>query len=287
MAAAQPRLRRISARRRATNAALLGLCGLAGLGSAAILLVLLGFVLVNGIRYVRPAFLLELPTPMGVPGGGIAHALAGSALMVGLACLWSIPLAIGIGIFLAEYGRRRLATVVRFVSDVLVGVPSIVVGMFGYTLIVLRDGNFSALAGAFALGFIILPIVGRTTEESLRLVPGDLREAALALGVPRWKTTLRVALPAASSGVVTGAMLGLSRVAGETAPLLFTALGNNFLNLDPTRPTAAMTLNIYNYALSPFDYLHEQAWAASFFLLVFVLLINILARRVAVRKVSR
>ena len=287
MAAAQPRLRRISARRRATNAALLGLCGLAGLGSAAILLVLLGFVLANGLRYVRPAFLLELPTPMGVPGGGIAHALAGSALMVGLACLWSIPLAIGIGIFLAEYGRRRLATVVRFVSDVLVGVPSIVVGMFGYTLVVLHTGGFSALAGAFALGFIILPIVGRTTEESLRLVPGDLREAALALGVPRWRTTLRVVLPAASTGVVTGAMLGLSRVAGETAPLLFTALGNNFWNLDPTRPTAAMTLSIYTYALSPFDYLHEQAWAASFFLLVFVLLINILARRFAVRKVSR
>src|SRR5437773_1448070 len=155
MAVAQAQVRRISPRRRLTNTVLLGLCGLAGLGSAAI---------------------------------------------------------------------------------VLVGVPSIVVGMFGYTLIVLRDGNFSALAGAFALGFIILPIVGRTTEESLRLVPGDLREAALALGVPRWKTTLRVVLPAASTGVVTGAMLGLSRVAGETAPLLFTALGNNFWNLDPTRP---------------------------------------------------
>src|SRR5207247_11446581 len=175
MAVAQAQVRRISARRRVTNTVLLGLCGLAGLGSAAILLVLLGFVLVNGIRYVRPAFLLELPTPMGVPGGGIAHAVAGSTLMVGLGCIWSIPLAIGIGIFLAEYGRQRLATIVRFVSDVLVGVPSIVVGMFGYTLIVLRDGNFSALAGAFALGFIILPIVARTTAEPLRLRPGALR----------------------------------------------------------------------------------------------------------------
>lgn len=278
---------RISRRRRLTNRIMLVLCGLAAGLSSAVLLVLLAFVFGNGIRYVTPFFLLQMPTPMGVPGGGIAHTLAGSALMVGLGCLWSIPIAIGIGIYLAEYGRIGLGTAVRFVSDVLVGVPSIVVGMFAYTLIVLQDGNFSALAGAFALGFILLPIVARTTEESLRLIPGDLREASLALGVSRWRTTLRIILPAASSGVVTGAMLGLSRVAGETAPLLFTALGNNFLNLDPTKPTAAMTLSIYTYAVSPLDYLHEQAWAASFFLLMFVLVINILARRFAVRPMQR
>ena len=278
---------RISRRRRLTNRVMLVLCGVAGVLSGGILVVLLGFVLVNGFRYVRPAFLLQMPTPVGVPGGGIGHAIAGSALMVGMACLWAIPLAIGIGIYLAEYGNDGLGTAVRFVSDVLVGVPSIVVGMFAYSLIVLRDGSFSALAGAFALGFIILPIVARTTEESLGLIPGDLREASLALGVPRWKTSLGVVLPAASAGVVTGAMLGLARVAGETAPLLFTSLGNTFFNLDPTRPTEGMTLSIYKYAVSPFDYLHEQAWAASFFLLVFVLIINVTARRVAVRRVQR
>ena len=278
---------RTTRRRRLINRVMLVLCGAAAALGSAILLVLLGFVLVNGFRYVRPSFLTQMPTPMGVPGGGIAHSLAGSAVMVLIACTWGIPLAVGIGIYLAEYGRGSLGTTVRFVSDVLVGVPSIVVGMFAYSLIVIRAGDFSALAGAFALGFILLPIVARTTEESLRLVPRDLREASLALGVPRWRTTLGVAVPAASAGIVTGAMLGLSRVAGETAPLLFTALGNNFFNLDPTRPTAALTLSIYTSALSPFDYLHEQAWAASFFLLVFVLIINVLARRLAVRGVRR
>jgi phosphate transport system permease protein len=230
---------------------------------------------IQGSPAISLDLLTQLPTPLGIPGGGIAHAILGSAIMVGLACLGGIPLGIGAGIYLSEYSGARLGAAVRFTADVLAGVPSIVVGIFGYTMVVTMTGGFSGLAGAFALGVITLPIVARTTEEVLRLVPPDLREASLALGVPRWRTILSVVIPTARTGVLTGSILALARVAGETAPLIFTALGNNFLNPDPTKPMAAITLAVYQYAIWPYDYLHRQAWAASFLLVVFILLVNI------------
>lgn len=265
-------------RRRLTDRAMRALCAVAGFAGAGILLLLLVHVVVNGIMAISPQLVSSLPTPLGVAGGGIAHAIIGSAIVVGLACLWGIPLGIGAGIYLSEYAGPRAGTVVRFTADVLSGVPSIVIGIFGYTLIVTRAGGFSGLAGAFALGVITLPIIARTTEEVLRLVPEELREAGLALGVPRWRTIVSIVLPTASAGVITGAMLGVARVAGETAPLVFTTLGNNFWNTDPTRPMAAMTLTIFQYAIWPYEYLHQQAWAASLVLVTVVLVINVLVR---------
>ncbi|MPZ14924.1 MAG: phosphate ABC transporter permease PstA [Chloroflexi bacterium] len=255
-----------------------GLCTAAGFGGAGILLLLLAHVVVNGISALSPQLVTELPTPLGVPGGGLAHAVVGSAIIVGLACLWGIPLGIGAGIYLAEYAGPGVGTVVRFMADVLSGVPSIVLGIFGYTIIVTQMGGFSGLAGAFALGVITLPIIARTTEEVLRLVPGELREASLALGVPRWRTILRIVVPTASTGMITGTMLAVARIAGETAPLIFTTLGNNFWSSDPTRPMAAMTLTIFQYAIWPYEYLHQQAWAASLLLMTVVLLINVIVR---------
>jgi phosphate transport system permease protein len=268
----------VGARRRATDLIMRGLCSAAALMSAAVLLVLLVHVVVNGATAFSFALLLELPSPIGEPGGGIAHAVVGSAIIVGMACLWGIPLGIGAGIFLSEFASPRFGALVRFTADVLSGVPSIVVGIFAYGLIVANMGGFSGLAGAFALGVIALPIVARTTEEVLRLVPTELREASFALGVPRWRTIQSVVIPTASVGMVTGAMLAVARLAGETAPLFFTVLGNNFWNTDPSRPMAAMTLTIYQYAIWPYEHLQQQAWAASLILLVFVLLINLTVR---------
>ena len=266
---------------------MLALCGLAAGLSAAILVILLLYVLVKGIAYVNLEFLTALPRPLGEPGGGMANAFVGSAVMVGLATLWATVLAVGAGIYLAEYGGERTVATMRLVADVLNGLPSIVIGVFAYTLLVKPLGTFSAVAGAFALGLIMLPIVARTTEESLRLVPNELREAALALGIPRWRATLSVLLPTARAGIVTGVMLAVARVAGETAPLLFTALGNRFWPNGLLSPTASLTLNIYQYAISPYDQWHQQAWAAAFFLLVFVLALNVAARLIAARTVQR
>lgn len=272
------RIPRVDARRRATDVIMRAICAAAAFASAGLLLLLLLHVVVNGAAALNLALLTELPAPLGLPGGGIVHAIVGSAIIVGLACLWAIPLGIGAGIFLAEYAGVRFGTLVRFTADVLSGVPSIVVGVFGYVLIVVNMGNFSGLAGAFALGVIALPIVARTTEEVLRLVPGELREGSLALGIPRWRTILSVVVPTASAGVTTGAMLAVARLAGETAPLIFTALGNNFWNVDPSRPMAAMTLTVFQYAIWPYEQLHRQAWAASLLLLSLVLVVNLAVR---------
>jgi phosphate transport system permease protein len=255
-----------------------GLCAGAALCAAAVLLLLLGHVIIQGAPALSIGLLTALPTPLGVPGGGIAHAVVGSAVMVGIGCLWGIPLGIGAGIFLAEYAGPRVGSVVRFTADVLTGVPSIVIGIFAYTIVVVPMGGFSGVAGAVSLGIITLPIVARTTEEVLRLVPSELREASLALGVPRWRTVLSILIPTASAGVLTGSILALARVAGETAPLIFTALGNNFFSVDPTEPMAAMTLTIFQYAIWPYEYLHQQAWAASFLLVFFTLIVNVSAR---------
>ncbi|HEY7066730.1 MAG TPA: phosphate ABC transporter permease PstA [Chloroflexota bacterium] len=275
------------ARRRAFSRLMKSLCGLCAVLSAAVLLVLLGYVLVKGIAYVNVEFLTALPRPLGEPGGGMVNSFAGSAIMVALASVWAVAIGIGAGIFLAEYGTPRVCEFVRLVADVLAGLPSIVIGIFGYTLLVRPMGTFSAIAGAFALGIIMLPIVARTTEESLRLVPRDLQEAALALGAPRWQAIVRVVLPCAMAGMMTGVMLAVARIAGETAPLIFTSLGNRFWNTGLTSPIAAVTLDIFQYAISPYEQWHQQAWAASFFLLAFVLTLNVGARLVTRRYTVR
>ncbi len=272
---------RLGWRRGLTDIVMQGLCGAAAIGAGAVLLLLLGHVTIEGASALSPTLLTSLPTPLGVPGGGIAHAIAGSMIMVGLACLWGVPLGIGAGVYLSEFAGIRTGGVVRFTADVLSGVPSIVTGIFAYSIVVAPMGSFSGIAGAFALGLITLPIVARTTEEVMRLVPAELREASLALGVPRWRTIASIVLPTASTGVLTGAMLALARVAGETAPLIFTALGNNFFSLDPSRPMAAVTLTIFQYAIWPYQYLQHQAWAASLLLVAFILLVNVVVRLIA------
>lgn len=277
----------IDFRRRFTNWLMLGLCGLTALIGSGILLVLLFYVLVNGLTYVNWEFLTTLPKPLGEPGGGMVNAFVGSLIMVALASAWGVLLGVGAGIYLAEYSGPRLGAFVRFTADVLSGVPSIVIGIFGYTLIVTRMGSFSALAGAFALGVITLPIVARTTEESMRLVPNELREGALALGIPRWRMIVSVVAPTAMAGLVTGILLAVARISGETAPLIFTALGNRFWHEDLTSPIAAVTLNIFYYAISPYEQWHQQAWAASFFLLMIVLIISLASRLLAARTLRR
>jgi phosphate transport system permease protein len=265
-------------RRRITDVVMRGLCSVAALASSAVLLILLLHVVINGFTSLSLALITEMPAPLGLSGGGIVHSIVGSFIIVGLACLWSLPVGIGAGVYLAEYAGARWGAVVRFTADVLSGVPSIIMGVFAYILIVANTGSFSGFAGAFSLGVIALPIVSRTTEEVLRLVPSELREASLALGVPRWRTILSVVVPTARAGVTTGAMLAVARLAGETAPLIFTTLGNNFWNVDPTRPMAALTLTIFQYAIWPYEELHRQAWAGSLLLVSFVLLINISVR---------
>lgn len=268
----------VERRRRTADLVMRWLCGLAALLGAGVLLVLVIHVAVNGAAALTPAFFTQLPAPIGLPGGGIAHAIVGSVIIVGMACIGGIPIGIGAGMYLSESGNATLSAIVRFAADVLSGIPSIIVGIFGYALIVTAMGSFSGIAGAFALGVIALPIIARTTEETLRLVPNDLREASLALGIPRWRTVLSVVVPTASAGLITGAMLAVARMAGETAPLIFTTLGNNFWSTDPTRPMATMTLTIFQYAIWPYEHLHEQAWAASLVLLLFVLMVNMTVR---------
>jgi phosphate transport system permease protein len=263
---------------------MLGLMGAATLAAIAFLLAVLGYVVVQGGTALNLAFFTQTPRPVGEPGGGMANALVGTLILVGLAAALGLPLGIGAGVYLAEYGRTsRLATLIRFTTDVLTGIPSITIGLFAYALLVLPMRQFSALAGGVALAIIMLPTVTRTTEEMLRLVPDNLREAGLALGVPRWKTIARIALPSALGGILTGAMLAIARVAGETAPLLFTAFGNRFWNLDPTQPMAALPLQIFTYAIAPYDDWHRQAWAGALVLVGLVLVLSTVARAIGTR----
>ena len=254
---------------------------------AVIPLVLIVFhLLVNGLGSLTPALLLEDPNSPGRAGGGVRNAITGSIVMVSLALVIGAPVAIGCGVFLAEYGQNRLGTVLRFLVDVLAGMPSITIGLFMYALIVLPNKQFMALAGALSLAIILLPIVARITEEMLLLVPRSLREAAYALGAPRWKTVLTIVLPTALPGIITGLMLALSRIAGEAAPLLFTSLGNQFTSTDLLRPIDALPSRIYSYASGPFDYWHEQAWAMSLVLVLFILLVSLAVRAIAGSKVT-
>jgi phosphate transport system permease protein len=223
-------------------------------------------------------FFTKTPVPAGQTGGGVAHAIVGTGIIVGLACVFGLPVGIGTGIFLAEYGSGKLGFLVRFVADVLNGTPSIVVGIFAWTWIVKPVGHFSALAGGAALAVLMIPMLARTTEEMVRLVPNSLREAALALGYPRWRTSMQVVVRTALTGIVTGALVGVARVAGETAPLLFTALGNLNFTLDVGQPMQTLSLQIYVYATGPFEEWHRLAWASALVLMGFVLTIAIAAR---------
>ncbi|MGH2348044.1 MAG: phosphate ABC transporter permease PstA [bacterium] len=272
-------------RRRVTNTVMSAVTFLCTLGVLAPLFLILGFLLRTGVSALNLDFFTRLPGAAGEPGGGMANAIAGTIMLLGLAGLVGIPLGVLGGVFLAEYPNSRLGQVSRLTADVLNGMPSIVMGLFAYVLIVLPLRHFSALAGGVALGVMLIPTVVRTTEEIVRLVPQSIREASLALGIPVWKTTLRVVVPTASAGIVTGIMVGLARIAGETAPLLFTAFGNRFWNWDPLKPVAALPLQIFAYAISPFDDWHRQAWAGALVLVALVLLVNVAARFAASRQV--
>jgi phosphate transport system permease protein len=229
-----------------------------------------GYLVYRGIGSINWAFLTQTPKPVGEAGGGMANAILGSAFILALASILGVPVGVGAGIYLAEFGRNRFGDAIRFTADVLNGVPSIVIGIVAYAIVVLSQKHFSALAGGVALAIMMVPTISRTTEEMLLLVPQALREAAYGLGIPRWRTTLSITLRTATSGVITGIMLAFARVAGETAPLLFTAFGNQFWNLRVDQPTAALPLQIYSYAISPYDEWHRQAWAGALVLIILI-----------------
>ncbi len=241
-------------------------------------ILILAFLVYQGASAVNLDFFTQLPKPVGEPGGGMANAIVGSLTLVGLASCLGLPLGILGGVYLAESRDRRLPWIIRFLADVLNGVPSIVIGIFAYTIVVLPMRRFSALAGGFALAVIMLPIVLRTTEELVRLVPASLREAALALGIPEWKVMLRVVLPTARAGIITGVMVSVARIAGETAPLLFTAFGNRFWHHGLFQPIAALPLQIFAYAIAPYDDWHRQAWAGALVLIVMIFSSSLVAR---------
>jgi phosphate transport system permease protein len=247
------------------------------------LLAVFGYLVVRGAGSLNLAFFTHLPVPVGEKGGGVANAIVGSAMILGIASLIGVPWGIGAGIYLAEYGRGSFASVLRFTADVLNGVPSIVIGIVAYALVVLPQKHFSALSGGVALGIMMIPTITRATEEVLLLVPLSVREAAWGLGVARWRATLSVTLRTASAGVITAVMLAFARIAGETAPLLFTAFGNQFWNFNPNQPTAALPLQLFVYAISPFDEWHRLAWACA--LVLIVLLVGaVTAVRLAARR---
>lgn len=255
-----------------------GLCMLASFVGVGALIAIFVYIAVRGVGALNLAFFTKTPVAVGETGGGVSNAIIGTLLIVGIAAVIALPIGIGAGTYLAEFGRGRFADVVRLLADVLTGVPSIVVGILAYELVVTRMHHFSALAGGIALAALMLPLIVRTTEEILRLVPREYTEAALALGAPRWKTVLRIVFPAAQGGLITGVMLALARASGETAPLIFTAFGNTFWNLNPNQPTSALPLQIYQYAVSPYDDWHRQAWAAALVLVVLVFIFSALAR---------
>jgi phosphate transport system permease protein len=250
------------------------------------LLFILGTLLVKGAGSLSLDFFTKMPVPAGESGGGVAHAIVGTLLMVGTACLIGIPVGIGAGVFASEYPGNRLAVLTRFVADVLNGTPSIVIGVFAWTWIVARQKHFSGFAGSVALAILMVPMVMRTTEEIIKLVPHSLREAALALGYQRWRTTLQIVLLTALPGIMTGALLAVARIAGETAPLLFTALGSQYMGTNLNQPMAALPLTVYTYATGPYEEWHRYAWAAALVLILLVFVLSIGAR-LATRRMVR
>jgi phosphate transport system permease protein len=251
--------------------------------TVAVLLFFLGFLFVRGGSQINIDFFTKLPAPVGAPGGGMLNSLLGTLTLVALAAAMGIPLGVGSGVYLAEYaGTSRFSELIRFLIEALIGVPSIVIGIFAYTVIVLPMGHFSALAGGFALGIIMIPILARTTEDVVHLIPGDRREAGLALGLSRWRVTTFIVLPEAAAGIATGAILAIGRVAGETAPLILTALGSEYLQTNLSEPIDELTLRILKYSRGPYEVWHQQAFAAAF-VLVMLVAIGSLALRFATR----
>lgn len=239
----------------------------------------LGYVIKNGFGALNFEFFTSLPKAMGFPGGGMANAIVGTLIMVAIASIIGIPVGILAAIYLTEYDRNSwISTGVRFTTDVLTGIPSIIIGIVVYTTLVLKMGHFSAIAGGLSLAIIMIPLIIRSTEEMLKLVPHTIREAGYALGIPKWMTILRIVLPTAAKGIITGAMLAVARVAGETAPLLFTALGNQYWARSLNEPIAALPVQIYQYATSPYKTWHQQAWAGSLVLILLVIILNLTAR---------
>jgi len=270
--------------RKSLNAVMLTMTGVAAFGVVSILFLILGYLIWNGGRSLNLDFFLQLPKPVGETGGGMANAILGSLKLLFLAALMGLPVGLLAGVYLAEFGGKLFTFVIRYTTDLLNGVPSIVIGIFAYTLLVLPVKHFSTLAGGLALAVMVVPITVRSTEEFLRAIPGSLREGAMALGASQWRTIASVVLPAASGGIVTGMLLSLARVAGETAPLLFTAFSNRYWSPGWTQPTASLPVMIYTYAIAPYDDWHRQAWAAGLILLGLVLLANIGCRLVLSRR---
>ena len=248
-----------------------------------LLLLIIGYIAVRGASSISIEFLTDTPKPVG-EGGGIGNAILGSAMMTLLAAVIGLPVGIAAGVYLAEFGKSWYGNTVRFVADTLIGIPSIIVGIFIYTLVVVPMGRQSGFAGGLALAVIMIPIVARTTEEMIRLVPNSMREGALALGAPQWRVSWNIVLPAAASGIATGAMLAIARVTGETAPLLFTALNSRFYNYYLDQPMSSLTVQIFNYATGPFEVEHAMAWAATLILVCTILVRNILVRAVTKRR---
>ena len=268
-------------RRKLLNNTMTVLTGLCALFAVASLFLILGYIFWSGVRGLSLGFLVNSPKPIGEPGSGIAHAIVGSVILISIGSLIGMPVGILGGIYLSEFGSNKFGLVLRFLIDTLTGTPSIIVGVFVWTVMVRPMGHFSALSGGVALGIMMMPIVARTTEEMIRLVPHSLREAGLALGAPRWRVTLGIVLRTAASGVATGAMLAIARIAGETAPLLFTALGLNYLSTNVLGQMASLPFQIYYYAQSPYEEWHDMAWAATLVLVTMILALNIAVRVLA------
>ena len=274
---AHPRARGL-ARRRLMSVVMVSLTCAAAALAVVPLVVILAYLMKQGAGALSLDFFIHTPKPVGEAGGGMANAIVGTLILIGIASAVGLPVGIGAGLYLAEQRGTRLANLVRFLADVLNGLPSIVMGIFAWEFLVRPFGHFSALAGGAAIGAMMIPLVTRTTEEMVRTVPQSLREAALALGYPRWRTSLQIVLRTALGGIVTGVLVAVARVAGETAPLLFTAFGNNFWSTKLTQPIAALPLQIFTYAISPYDEWHAQAWAGAVVLIGLVLVISIVAR---------
>ena len=274
----------ISLRRQLTDRFFTGLA--AGLSVIVVcaLVAILAYLVLRGAGSLGWSFLTQTPKPVGEAGGGMANSLIGSIMILGIASIFGVPVGIGAGVYLAEYGRNRLGQLVRFTADVLNGVPSIVIGLVAYGLVVVPQRHFSAFAGGVALAIMMVPTVARTTEEMLLLVPHAVREAAFGLGVPQWRATVSITIPTARAGIITGVMLAFARVAGETAPLMFTAFGNQFWSFSANQPIAALPLQIFTYAITPYDDWHRQAWAGALMLVMLIVGTTTLVRFVFMRR---
>jgi phosphate transport system permease protein len=274
-------------RRKLKSKLMIILCYVAAALAILSLLYIFFYTTMQGASSLNIDFFTELPKPVGESGGGMANAILGTLILVGLGSVIGIPVGIFAGIYITEYSKSIFANVIKFVTDVLSGIPSIIIGIFAYGLIVLPMKSFSAYAGGFALGVLMIPTITRITEEMLKLVPHSLREAALALGIPRWKTTLRIVLRTAQGGIITGVLLAIARAAGETAPLLFTSFGNSFWSTSLDSPMASIPVQIFNYAISPYDEWHSKAWAGAFVLISLVFIVSLIVRLATRNKFSQ